>query len=474
MQMRKRYKKAVRKAAGIMLALMLAMSLAACGSGSGSAAAGTNGESASADENTSAEEAASPGEGASAGQPQEAAEDDEGDLDIDIPEIPYEREDGGVSLNVFAMDTYMTLLAYGDRAEEAVLAAAAEIHRLDDMLSTGDPESEISLLNAAGSGYVSEVVSDLVEKSEYLYTETGGLFDIAIYPVVKLWGFPTQEYRVPAKEEIQEALKLADASAIKVEEGGADAADVSEETSVAEETAAAAAVGASAEFAAAAPAAEAVTGAARISFGMEDMEIDLGGIAKGYTSSRVMEIYREYGIEHGLVSLGGNVQATGNKENGNPWRVAIQNPEEEQGLRLSEIWGMIWSNKWWYVISVGICLFFAVLYIYKTPKTYSRSEKIILDQMQSQRALSDLTQFTGSSAIRFSSADVYNEMEAFSSPDLMQQVVERLGYQARYTEDQFMRKRELYTSTPFELVLAGDNVLDFSLVPFVRFGEENG
>ena len=36
--------------------------------------------------------------------------------------------------------------AYGDRAEEAVLAAAQEIHRIDDMLSTGNPESEISKL----------------------------------------------------------------------------------------------------------------------------------------------------------------------------------------------------------------------------------------------------------------------------------------------------------------------------------------
>ena len=39
------------------------------------------------------------------------------------------------------------------------------------------------------------------------------------------------------------------------------------------------------------------------------MEIDLGGIAKGYTSNRIMEIFREYGVKSGLVNLGGNVQA---------------------------------------------------------------------------------------------------------------------------------------------------------------------
>ena len=59
------------------------------------------------------------------------------------------------------------------------------------------------------------------------------------------------------------------------------------------------------------------------------MEIDLGGIAKGYTSSRVMEIFKEQGIKHGLVSLGGNVQALGSKADGKPWRVAIQNPESD-------------------------------------------------------------------------------------------------------------------------------------------------
>ena len=231
---------------------------------------------------------------------------------IEIPETPYVRDDGGVSLDVFAMDTYMNLLAYGDTAEEAVLAAAQEIHRIDDMLSTGNPESEISKLNAAGTGEVSEDTLRLISESQTLYKETGGLFDIAIYPVMKLWGFPTQEYRVPETEEISAALKLADVSKIAV--GGAAAPAPASAPAPAADSASGGSTGADAAAAetpapeesttaaaaaeAAAPAAEAAgqNGSAAgssnstVVFGMPGMEIDLGGIAKGFPSSRVMEV----------------------------------------------------------------------------------------------------------------------------------------------------------------------------------------
>ena len=113
--------------------------------------------------------------------------------------------------------------------------------------------------------------------------------------------------------------------------------------------------------------------------------------------------------------------------------------QEEQEIKLADIWAMIWGNRWWYVISVGFCLFIALFYIYKTPSTWSRSEKIILDEASQQRTMNDLTQFTGSTGIRLSSATVYNEIEAFTSPDLMQQVVERLRFETK-------QKRHLLTT----------------------------
>ncbi len=486
----------------VLLSVLLLFSVTACGKKDG---AGTD----SAESGSTGAEAAqaAPG-GNSTGKGKEAASAGQTGQEIEIPEKPRKTEDGGISMDVFAMDTYMTLLAYGENAEEAILAAAAEIHRLDDLLSTGNPESEISKLNAAGGGTISADVEELIARAGEIHTETGGLFDISIYPVMRLWGFPTQEYRVPDKTEIEETLKLVDAAQITVtevpaagqaattapdaaqtaapSEGTAPAAEGTEPAAApaadaaapaadaaapadapAEESAPAAEQGAPAETApaadgsaeqaaeatgeveapaaveaqaaapqrvyvqvsaaenaeaapsaentdsaagevaqaaaeganaavetgpaetapaeenpaadaaapaadaaapaadaaapadgtapaadaaapasdAAAPAADAAAPAAenaaeaqteapvetetKVSFGITGMEIDLGGIAKGYTSSRVMDIFREHGVKHGLVSLGGNVQAIGTKKNGKPWRVAIQNPESE-------------------------------------------------------------------------------------------------------------------------------------------------
>lgn len=386
MKREKEIKKMLKKIINIALAIALTASLAGCGSKS---AASDAAEDSAAAQNTAAQTAAvledssdqSDGiEDGSEGEntPQKVAESEQETSaeSVEIPETPYVRDDGGVSIDVFAMDTYMNLLAYGDRAEEAVLAAAQEIHRIDDMLSTGNPESEISKLNAAGTGHVSEDTLYLIKESKTLYEETNGLFDIAIYPVMKLWGFPSQEYRVPTEEEIKTGLTLTDASKIaiggaaaatpasasadegktaaKTEEAskakakaeGAEAAeakngeaekekdkkeDKAAETEKASVPEAGDGGGATDQPAAVAQETEAADKSAQtlVLFGASGMEIDLGGIAKGFTSSRVMEVFREYGIEHGLVSLGGNVQALGTKENGKPWRVAIQNPESE-------------------------------------------------------------------------------------------------------------------------------------------------
>ena len=199
------------------------------------------------------------------------------------------------SKNLFAMDTYMELKAYGKDSEEAVEKAAEYIEKLDDMLSTGDENSEISILNRQREETVSDECRELIEKALEISKDTQGAFNPAIYPVMQLWGFDTKDFRVPEKNEIDKVLSVIDTEQIIVKQN-------------------------------------------EISLKKEGMKIDLGGIAKGYTSGKVMEIFREYGIESGLVSLGGNVQALGTKTDGSDWKVAVQHPDDsEQYLGILEI-----------------------------------------------------------------------------------------------------------------------------------------
>lgn len=171
------------------------------------------------------------------------------------------------SQEVFAMDTYMTVTAYGKNAKKAVDASIEEIKRLDALLSTGDEDSEIAKLNVNKSATLSEDGGYLVQRGIELSTMTDGAFDIAIYPVMQEWGFPTKDFKVPDDVTLKELLKLADVSKIDYDNKSRE-----------------------------------------ISFDDAGMEIDLGGIAKGYTSSRIMDIFKEYDVDSGLVNLGGNVQ----------------------------------------------------------------------------------------------------------------------------------------------------------------------
>lgn len=201
------------------------------------------------------------------------------------------------SKDLFAMDTYMTLTAYGEHAQEAVDKAAERVEALDALLSTGNENSEIYQLNQNGEATLSEEGGYLVERALELYKKTEGAFDIAIYPVMQAWGFPTQDYHVPDDDTLKEKLALADASKVNYDKD-----------------------------------------TRKIFFDQDGMEIDLGGIAKGYTSSKIMQIYQDCGVTSGLVNLGGNVQALGGKTDGSKWRVAIQSPDDtEEYLGILEI-----------------------------------------------------------------------------------------------------------------------------------------
>lgn len=197
-------------------------------------------------------------------------------------------DDAEAVRDVFAMDTYMTVKAYGSNGDAAVDAAVDEINRLDALLSTGKKDSEIGQINANNGGQLSEDGAVLMERSLELYKSTNGAFDVAIYPVMKAWGFTDGNYQVPDADTLKATLELVDPSLI----------DYDKETST-------------------------------VSFKKDGVQIDFGGIAKGYTSSRIMDIYREKGVTSGLVNLGGNAQVFGTKPDGSLWRVAVQSPDSE-------------------------------------------------------------------------------------------------------------------------------------------------
>lgn len=187
---------------------------------------------------------------------------------------------------VFAMDTVMNLSAYGSGAKTALENSQDEITRLEDLLSRTNSTSEVSNINTHPGQpvKVSNETSALIQKALHFSAVTGGAFDITIAPVVSAWGFTTGSYQVPATDELAELLKKVDYTKVSVRGNTI------------------------------------ITGTGQ--------SIDLGGIAKGYASDRIAEIYKKAGVTSGMISLGGNVWVEGKKPDGSKWRVAVQDPND--------------------------------------------------------------------------------------------------------------------------------------------------
>lgn len=194
-----------------------------------------------------------------------------------------------VKKEIFAMDTYMTLTAYGENAQQAVDDAATEIERIEEMVSIGKENSEIARINKEKKGSVSNETAEMLEYALALSKDSEGAFDITVYPLMQAWGFVDKTYQVPSDKVIQDTL-------LKI---GSDKVYYDKQEQY-------------------------------VTLAQEDMAIDLGGIAKGYASDKVADIFLEHGVESGIVNLGGNVKTIGAKEDGSNWKVAIQSPDEQE------------------------------------------------------------------------------------------------------------------------------------------------
>lgn len=181
-----------------------------------------------------------------------------------------------------AMDTCISITCYGYEAKDAIELAVYEIQRLDDLWSVGNSDSEVSKINSGIDINLSEDSIAVIEKGKYIYDTTDGAFDLTVRPLMQLWGFEKGELNVPSQKEVDELLPLCDLKKLSV---NLDQIELE-----------------------------------------KGMGIDFGGIAKGYASQRLMQIFGEFNIRYAIVSLGGNIQCFGKKPDGTAFNIAITSP----------------------------------------------------------------------------------------------------------------------------------------------------
>lgn len=173
-------------------------------------------------------------------------------------------------------------------AREAVAAALEEVDRL---MSTWRPDSELSRFNAAGAGAmtVSAPTVEVLALAQRVYEATGGAFDVTVGPLVARWGFgPGGERPAPTKDEITDLLTHVGLDKLRLEGRTLTKAD------------------------------------ARV-------QVDVAGIAKGYGVDRVADALAALpGFRGVMVEIGGEVRVIGGKADGQPWRLAIERPDEER------------------------------------------------------------------------------------------------------------------------------------------------
>lgn len=193
---------------------------------------------------------------------------------------------------IFAMDTVMEVAAYGEHAEQAVKYTEKRIEELENRLSRTKAHSLVSGLNRDGSiRHLTYDYWNLIARAKEYRDATNGAFDITIAPVMDAWGFTGDSFRVPEQSELDTLLKKVNSDAIQMLGSPSDSVTLG-----------------------------------------EGQAIDLGGIAKGYTSDCVEAVFYDHEIENGKISLGGNVFVLGTKPDGSDWRVGIKNPRNESGL----------------------------------------------------------------------------------------------------------------------------------------------
>jgi FAD:protein FMN transferase len=176
--------------------------------------------------------------------------------------------------------------AKGNAAIDAVMQ---DMRRIDDLMSHYKPESQLSQINARANRepvQVDKELFDLIKLSTYYSQITQGAFDITYASVGYLYNYP--EHIHPTEAQITDALPAVNWHNMLLDE--------------AHHT---------------------------VRFEHPGMRIDLGGIGKGYAVDHGIDILKARGIEHAVVTAGGDTRILGDHM-GRPWLVAIRHPDNPQ------------------------------------------------------------------------------------------------------------------------------------------------
>lgn len=185
-------------------------------------------------------------------------------------------------------DTLVTLTLYG--APEGLMnELLAACQRYEDLLSKTIEGSDVYRINHAQGQTVTvdPETWEILHRAKEISAMSGGAFSVTIAPLSALWDFTGGTNRMPTEEERIAALPLVDDSAIQLGEGCT------------------------------------VTLPA-------GMQVDLGGIAKGYIADQLAEMLRGR-VLGGIISLGGNTYVVGDKPDGTSNTIGVQDPFDGTG-----------------------------------------------------------------------------------------------------------------------------------------------
>jgi len=173
--------------------------------------------------------------------------------------------------------------------EKAIREAFEALKKVDALMSTYKEDSEISILNREAKAQVSGETLEVIEDAIKFSNLTDGAFDITCRPLINLWKKAKKEEKVPSEMEIEEAISLVDYQRIILEGN-------------------------------------------QIRLEKKGMQIDLGGIAKGYAVDKAIEALKKNGIKRALVNAGGDLYALGTDPQGEKWQIGVQDPRDEDKI----------------------------------------------------------------------------------------------------------------------------------------------